>query len=88
MGTDWQLQNLILTQQMPTECPWGQSLPKWAVQAMFAFPPIATIEWTSLVVRFVPLDANRGGLIERDADPEISAPDHMASKFQSVIRYC
>ena len=32
----------------------GQSLPKWAVQAMSAFPPIATIERTCQEVRFVP----------------------------------
>ena len=33
----------------------GQSLPKWAVRAMSAFPPIATELRTSLEVRFVPL---------------------------------
>ena len=32
----------------------GPSLPKWAVQAVSAFPPIATIERTCQEVRFVP----------------------------------
>ena len=41
----------------------GQSLPKWAVHPMSAFPPLATIKRTSLVVRFVPTaDAARQGV--------------------------
>jgi hypothetical protein len=33
----------------------GHSLPNWAARVTSASPPIATIEWTWLVVRFVPI---------------------------------
>jgi hypothetical protein len=38
----------------PTTSAMGQSLPKWAIRATSAFPPIATIERTSRHVSNVP----------------------------------
>jgi hypothetical protein len=32
----------------------GRSLPNWTIRAMSAFPPIATVQRTSWLVRFVP----------------------------------
>jgi hypothetical protein len=37
----------------------GQTLPKWAVNAMSGLPPIATELRTSLMVRFVPIGGPR-----------------------------
>ena len=48
---------LPLTQQSPFERRGplgGHSRPNWAVRVMSGLPPLATVERTSLEVRFVP----------------------------------
>jgi hypothetical protein len=77
---------------------WGQSLPKWAIRATSAFPPIATIERTSHHVRFVPKaevgSASYGRTMDhqlldkRKPDPERRAAVSLIScRYEPMVRF-